>query len=74
MEGGKENSGRRRRAEPKQREMTVCLVRAAYYLEHSNLAPLGRLPVTSNEMDGGSQETELCCINCSLYFRINFYI
>lgn len=59
MEGGKESrGGRRRRAEPKQREMTVCLVRAAHYLEHSNLPPLGRLPVTSNKMDGGRLETE----------------
>lgn len=64
-EGGKENSRRRRRAEPKQREMTVCLVRAAYYLGHSNLAPLGRLPVTTNEMDGRSLETEAAL--CKLF-------
>lgn len=43
MAAGKQWRGgkRRRRAEPKQGEITVCLVRAAYYLEHSNLPPLG---------------------------------
>lgn len=37
--GGQAESrgGRRRRGEPKQREMTVCLHRTAYYCEHSNL-------------------------------------
>lgn len=35
-----------------------CLVRTAYYWEHSNLRPLGRLPVTSNKMTWGSLETD----------------
>lgn len=38
--------------------MTVCLVSTAYYLEHSNLPSLGRLPVTSNKMDGVGLEAE----------------
>lgn len=69
MEGGKESrGGRRRRVEPTQREMTVCLVRTAYYLEHSNLPPLGRLPVTSNKMDGGSLEAAVCKYNGFIIF------
>lgn len=72
MEGGKESrGGRRRTAEPKQRDMTVCLVRTAYYFEHSNLPLLGRLPVTSiREPGDGGCGLEMI----SLYLWTNLYI
>lgn len=58
-EGRKESmGGRRRRGEPQRRGRTVCLHRTARYWERSNLPPLGRLPVTSNRMSGGSLQTE----------------
>lgn len=57
QEGQKEGE-EREDFQPKQREMTVCLVRAAYYLEHTNLPPLGWLPGTSNRRHGGSLQTD----------------
>lgn len=58
QEGQKKKGEEREDFQPKQREMTVCLVRAAYYLEHTNLPPLGWLPGTSNRRHGGSLQTD----------------